>query len=113
MPRPHRNHSLWFAFLVHRISGLGLAIFLPVHFLVLGLALEDTETMDKLLRWSDSALVKFAEFGLVFLLSVHLFGGLRLLALEFLPWSNRQKSIAAFALAGSFLLAGLFLLRAL
>jgi len=113
MLRPHRNHSLWFAFLVHRISGLGLAIFLPVHFLVLGLALEDTETMDKLLRWSDSALVKFAEFGLVFLLSVHLFGGLRLLALEFLPWSNRQKSIAAFALAGSFLLAGLFLLRAL
>jgi len=113
MLRPHRNHSLWFAFLVHRISGLGLAIFLPVHFLVLGLALEDTETLDKLLRWSDLALVKFAEFGLVFLLSVHLFGGLRLLALEFLPWSNRQKSIAAFALAGSFLLAGLFLLRAL
>jgi len=48
----------------------------------------------------------------VFLLAVHLFGGLRLLALEFLPWSNRQKTFAALALAGSFLLACLFLIRA-
>lgn len=112
MLRPHRRHALWVAFLLHRISGLGLAIFLPVHFLVLGLALEDSETMDRLLLWSDSVLVKLAEFGLVFLLAVHLFGGLRLLALEFLPWSNRQKTLAAFALAGSFLLACLFLIRA-
>jgi len=112
MLRPHRKHALWVAFLLHRISGLGLAIFLPVHFLVLGLALEDAETMDRLLLWSDSVLVKLAEFGLIFLLAVHLFGGLRLLALEFLPWSNRQKTFAALALAGSFLLACLFLIRA-
>ena len=112
MIKPHRNHALWFAFLLHRVSGLGLALFLPFHFLLLGLALEDSQTMDKLLLWSDSVWVKLAEFGLVFLLSVHLFGGLRLLALEFLPWSDRQKSLAAFALAGSFLLACWFLIRA-
>ncbi len=112
MLRPDRNHALWLAFLLHRISGLALAVFLPFHFLLLGLALEDTEAMDGLLRWSDLTLVKFAEFGLIFLLAVHLFGGMRLLALEFLPWSNRQKSLAAFALAGSFLLACLFLIRA-
>lgn len=113
MLRPDRNHALWLAFLLHRISGLGLAIFLPFHFLLLGLALEDAETMDGLLGWSDLTTVKFAEFGLVFLLAVHLFGGMRLLALEFLPWSNRQKSLAALALAGSFLLACLFLIRAI
>jgi fumarate reductase subunit D len=111
MLRPDRHHTLWFAFLLHRVSGLGLAIFLPFHFLVLGLALEDTETMDGLLRWSDLTLVFVAEFGLVFLLAVHLFGGMRLLALEFLPWSNRQKSLAAFVLAGSFLTACLFLIN--
>ncbi len=113
MLRPDRNHTLWFAFLLHRVSGLGLALFLPFHFLLLGLALEEAETMDGLLRWSDLAMVKVAEFGLVFLLAVHLFGGMRLLALEFLPWSDRQKTFAAFALAGSFLLAGLFLIRAI
>ena len=28
-----RNHPAWWAFLVHRISGLALALFLPLHFL--------------------------------------------------------------------------------
>ena len=103
---------MWIAFVMHRLSGLGLAIFLPFHFYVLGLALNDTESMDRLLRWTEYPLVKFAEFGLVFLLAIHLFGGLRLLALEFLPWNDRQKSLAAFAVAGSFLLACTYLLRA-
>ncbi|MFA9420678.1 MAG: succinate dehydrogenase, cytochrome b556 subunit [Gammaproteobacteria bacterium] len=113
MIKPHRGQPLWIAFLLHRISGLGLAIFLPFHFYLLGLALAQSEAMDSLLHWSDYALVKFAEFGLVFLLAVHLFGGLRLLALEFLPWSNRQKTLAAAAVAVSFLLALGFLMRAL
>lgn len=98
---------------MHRISGLGLAIFLPFHFYLLGLALDDAETMDGLLLWSEYPLVKVAEFGLVFLLALHLFGGLRLLALEFLPWNDQQKTLAALAVAGSFLLACSFLLRAL
>ena len=113
MIKPHRGQTLWVAFLLHRISGLLLAIFLPFHFYLLGLALEQSETMDGLLRWSDYPLVKIAEFGLVFLLAVHMFGGLRLLALEFLPWSNRQKTLAATAVAVSFLLAIGFLMRAL
>lgn len=113
MIKPHRGQPLWISFLLHRISGLALAIFLPFHFFLLGLALEKSETMDGLLRWSNYPLVKIAEFGLVFLLAVHMFGGLRLLALEFLPWSNRQKTLAATAVAVSFLLAVGFLMRAL
>ena len=113
MIRPHRGQPLWIAFVMHRISGVALTIFLPFHFYLLGLALNDTETMDELLQWTDHALVKFAEFGLVFLLALHLFGGLRLLALEFLPWNDRQKTLAAIAVAGSFLLACSFLLRAI
>ena len=34
----HRKQSLWFAFIMHRISGLVLALFLPLHFWVLSLA---------------------------------------------------------------------------
>ena len=113
MIKPHRGQPLWMAFLFHRISGIGLAIFLPFHFYLLGLALKHGETMDDLLQWSDYPMVKFAEFGLVFLLALHLFGGLRLLALEFLPWNDRQKTMAAIAVAGSFLFACIFLLRAL
>ncbi|MEC7243853.1 MAG: succinate dehydrogenase, partial [Pseudomonadota bacterium] len=44
--------------------------------------------------------------------SVHFFGGLRLLALEWLPWSSRQKTYAASALAAGFALATSFFLSA-
>jgi len=41
MIRPHRSHPLWYAFLLHRLSGLGLALFLPLHLYMLSLALTD------------------------------------------------------------------------
>ncbi len=62
------------------------------------------------LRWAENPMVKLAEIGLVFLLAVHVFGGLRLLALELLPWSPRQKTHAALATALSFFVSGGFLL---
>jgi len=113
MIRPHRSHPLWIAYLLHRLSGLGLALFLPIHFYVLAMALNQPQALDEMLRFADNPLVKLAEFGLVFLLAVHVFGGLRLLALEFLPWSSRQKSLAASAVAAAFLVAGTFFLQAI
>ncbi len=113
MIRPDRAHPLWFAHILHRVSGVCLALFLPFHFYVLGLALEDGASLDGFLRWSELPLVKAAETGLVFLLAVHLFGGLRLLALEFLPWSPRQKTYAAAAAAVSFFVACGFSLNAI
>ena len=113
MLRPHRNHPLWYAFALHRLSGLALAIFLPFHFYVLGLALSDAPALDSFLAITANPVVKIAEFGLVFLLAVHFFGGLRLLVLEFLPWRNWQKSLAAAAAALSIFVAGVFLLSAM
>ncbi len=110
MIRPHRHHPLWIAFIVHRVSGLALALFLPAHFYVLGLAIEGGAALDVFLDWTRTPLVKATEVGLVFLLAAHLFGGLRLLALEFLPWSPRQKTYAALATAVSaFVAIGFFL----
>lgn len=108
-----RAHPLWLAYIVHRLSGLGLALFLPFHFWVLALSLTDPDTLDGFLRLTDGMMVKLAEYGLVFLLSVHMFGGLRLMAMEWLPWSPAQKTLAALATALAFLIATLFFLAAL
>ena len=81
--------------LVHRISGLALALFLPIHFWALGQGLE----MDGFLAWTEQPLVKFAEWGLVVLLAAHLGCGLRVLAIELLDWHEWQKSLAAVAAA--------------
>ncbi len=112
MRRPPRAHPLWLAYILHRLSGLALALFLPAHFWLLSQALTAPARLDGLLAFAEHPLVKIAEFGLVFLLAVHAFGGIRLLALEWLPWPQRHKTFAAGALGLAVLAAGVFLLRA-
>jgi fumarate reductase subunit D len=107
----HRANALWLAALVHRLSGLALAAFLPLHFLTLGLAIEGEAKLESFLRWSDRPIVKLAEGVLVFLLAVHLLGGLRLLVLENLPWLDGQKRLALLAAAASAVIAFAFLAR--
>ncbi len=106
-----RNHPAYWAFLLHRLSGLALALFLPVHLYVLGLAIDGEARLDAFLAWSATPAVKLAEAGLVLLLAAHLTGGLRLLALEFLPWRESQKTLIALATAAAVSAALLFLLR--
>ena len=113
MIRPHRSHGLWYAFLLPRIAGIGLALFLPIHFYMLALALTDPAQLDGFLAFTDLLIVKCAEFGLVFLLAVHMFGGLRLLALEFLPWCPRQTTYAATAVALAFFILPRIFLQAM
>jgi fumarate reductase subunit D len=94
-----RNHPAYWAFVVHRVSGVALALFLPLHFWALAHALEGEARLDAFLRWTDQPLVKFGEIALVVLLAAHMAGGLRLLALEFLVWRDWQKSLLAVASA--------------
>ncbi len=104
----YRRDVLWAMAMVHRLSGVLLACFLPLHFLVLGLAIESEAQLDGFLKWTISPTVKFAEVALVFLLVVHLFGGLRLLAVENLPWREGQKSLALVGLVLAVILALVF-----
>lgn len=106
-----RNHPAWWAFLLHRLSGLLLAAFLPLHFWALAQALEGAARLDAFLRWSEQPLVKAAETGLVLLLAAHLTGGLRLLALEFLAWREWQKGLLAAAAGVSLAVALVFVLN--
>ena len=86
-----RSHPAYWAFLMHRLSGLGLALFLPVHFWALGQALHGAAALDGFLQLASAPLFKFAEWGLVLLLALHLAGGMRLLLIEFGNVSNLRK----------------------
>ncbi len=109
MIRPHRNHPGYGAFVAHRVSGVLLALFLPAHFLVLGLALEDAAALDGFLRWTEAPLVKIAEWGLVIALSAHLAAGLRLLVIELLPWRGPRHGLIGLGAGVSLLAGALFL----
>jgi fumarate reductase subunit D len=90
--RSDRRHAGFVAFVVHRLSGVLLALFLPLHFLALGLALEGARSLDAFLAFAELPWVKASEWTLVVLLALHLSFGLRILALEFLPWRGARKS---------------------
>lgn len=104
-----RSHPTYLAFIVHRISGLLLAMFLPLHFWALGTAISGAARLDGFLRWTENPLAKAAETILVILLAAHLAGGLRVLALEFLGWRARQKDMVALS-AGIAVVVGLVFL---
>ena len=86
-----RAHPAYWAFLMHRLSGLSLAAFLPLHFWALGQALKGAAALDGFLRFADQGLFKFAEWGLVVLLALHMMGGVRLLLIEFGSASGLRK----------------------
>ena len=109
----HRLRILWLAALLHRLSGLLLAVFLPFHFLVLGLALEGEARLESQLAWTRVPLVRFAEMGLVFVFAAHLLGGLRILLIENLTWSAGHKRLAVTSVVVATVTAIAFYTRAL
>jgi len=101
-----RAHPSWWAFVVHRVSGIALAVFLPLHFLALSTALRGDAALDGFLRYTERPLFKLAEWGLVVLLALHMTGGVRLLLIESRPWSGLRKDWIA-AACGAGIAAGL------
>lgn len=108
----YRRDVLWNAALLHRLSGVALAVFLPFHFLVLALALRGETVLDGFLSWTKQPLVKFAEAGLIFALAVHLVGGLRLMMLEAHGWRPGQRTAAIAGIVIAALLGAAFLIGA-
>jgi fumarate reductase subunit D len=95
----NRGHPAYWAFLVHRLSGVALALFLPAHFLALAQALRGSASLDAFLAWTHAPWVIASEVALVLALGVHLTGGLRLLFVEFVGWKSEGQK-AAIAVAG-------------
>jgi fumarate reductase subunit D len=108
-----RSHPAYWAFVVHRVSGIALALFLPVHFFVLSQALSRPASFDRFLGWTREPAVKLAETLLVLALAAHLCGGVRLLFFEFGGWrADWQKTAIALAFAAALAYALLFALAA-
>lgn len=84
-------------------------MFLLAHFYILSKALTQPETLEQFLHFAENPMIKVAEFGL----AVHMFGGLRLMAMDWLPWSDKQKTLTVVAVAVSFLISGTFFLQAI
>ena len=93
MMRASHRQPGFVAAMLHRLSGIALAIFLPLHFLALATAINGANALDSFLRVTRNPIVEFLEFGIVVALATHMTLGLRVLAVEFFDF--REKTLAA------------------
>ena len=89
------------AAMLHRLSGIALAIFLPLHFLALATALKGADALDSFLALTRHPVVEAAEFGLVAAFALHMMLGLRVLAIEFLDFREKTAAIVSVCAAAA------------
>jgi fumarate reductase subunit D len=99
------------AAMVHRLAGIALAVFLPIHFWTLSSALDGADFLDRFIKVTNTPLIKFFEGGIVVTLAVHMALGLRVLAIEFLPVRERTRIAISICAAAALAVGALFLLN--
>jgi fumarate reductase subunit D len=107
---PHLKPG-FLAAMLHRLSGVALAIFLPMHFIALGTALGGADSLQSFIGVTHNAFVRVAEWGLVTALGMHMALGLRVLAIEFLAVRERGALVVSACVACSITVGLLFLLN--
>jgi fumarate reductase subunit D len=98
------------AAMLHRLSGIALAIFLPLHFIALGMALGGADSLQSFLGVTHNGFVRVAEWGLVTALGLHMALGIRVLAFEFFAVRERGAIVVSTCVACSLTVGLLFLL---
>src|SRR5258708_1731719 len=111
MRASHTQPGFWAA-LLHRLSGVALAIFLPLHFLALATALDGAAALDSFLAVTHAPFVKATECGLVAALATHMTLGLRILAIELLDIRERTVAVLTGCAAAVFAVGLAFVLNA-
>jgi len=111
MIRASHKQPGYLAALLHRLSGIALAIFLPLHFLALATVLQGADALDRFLDVTRHPLIKLAEFGLVIALAMHMALGLRVLAIEFLAVRERTAATVSLCLGCAAAVGLVFLLN--
>jgi succinate dehydrogenase / fumarate reductase cytochrome b subunit len=86
----YKWHAGMWAWILHRGSGIGMVIYLILH--VNGLrALYDPLKFDELISTYRSPFFKIGEFIILAIVAYHSINGFRIVMVDFLGWSPKQK----------------------
>ena len=108
--RTARPRAGFAAAVLHRLSGIALALFLPMHFIALGTALQGADRLESFLGLTHNGFVRTAEWGLVSALALHMVLGLRVLAIEWFASRERTALVVSVCVAAGLAVGLLFLL---
>lgn len=111
MMRASHKQRGFLAAMLHRLSGIALAVFLPLHFLALATALNGANALDSFLAVTRQPVVAFLEWGIVLALVTHMTLGLRVLAVEFFDFREKTLLPISLCLAAVFAVGFIFVLN--
>ncbi len=86
------------AFWIHRITGIGLAFYLVVHFIVLSSAIAGPETFDERMALVQSPFFAVLELVLIAGILIHMLNGLRITVVDFFGRTRLHKTLFWIAL---------------
>ncbi|HJW83351.1 MAG TPA: succinate dehydrogenase, cytochrome b556 subunit [Anaerolineae bacterium] len=96
------------SFVLRRVSGVALVIYLGLHILVIGSATGGPKVFDATLAIVQTDIYKLAEIALLAAVVYHAFDGIRLLLVHYLNVTEYRKSLfyAAFVVSALLVIAG-------
>lgn len=90
----YRGGAGQWAWVLHRLSGLGVLLFLVIHILDTALVLFGPEVYDKVVKIYTNPVFRLGEVGLAGAVIYHALNGIRITALDFWPeLSGRHKEL--------------------
>jgi succinate dehydrogenase / fumarate reductase cytochrome b subunit len=91
----YRIHLGTAAWLLHRLAGLGLILYLLLHIWVIHHLIGGRESFDGIMEFFNNPLFKALEIGLVGVIFYHLWNGLRVTLVDIGVLVERQKEMFA------------------
>ncbi|HXE74687.1 MAG TPA: succinate dehydrogenase, cytochrome b556 subunit [Candidatus Xenobia bacterium] len=90
----YRGGAGHWAWILHRLTGLGVLLFLLIHIVDTGLVLFGAEIYDKVMKIYARPLFRVGEVGLAAAVLYHALNGIRITILDFWPeLSGRQREL--------------------
>jgi succinate dehydrogenase / fumarate reductase cytochrome b subunit len=93
----YRIHLGTLAWILHRLSGLGLIFYLTIHIYVISHLMGGKESFDGVMHFLETPLFKFLEIGLIGTIFFHLYNGLRVTLVDMGVLVERQKLLFGIA----------------
>lgn len=108
---PRAKDAGSWAFILNRLTGLGLTFYLGLHLIVLNKLAQGPRAYDDFVEFSQSPLIKLGEIALIAAVLFHGLNGLRLTLHAFGVGIGHQKQLLILILVGTTLAGILFAIR--
>lgn len=99
-----------FSFLAHRVTGLGLILYMVIHLFSLGTRVISAEAFNNTMKSYDTTLFHIGEWFLFMACVFHCVNGIRIMLVDFFPLTRKQKEMTFWVFGLTAILGGFSML---